>query len=504
MYRGTARGTLRLRPVTGTSVALSDRLRANIGGYFIEYVFECVLESSMLSSEAITRQVDVVAHDLAALIELLHGDSSDTVGPVSDVVAAVESMGRLADCARVRVLAPLVNDPMLGEHLGYPSATAALASLAHISERSARARLTIAGAVSAGRTITGAALPATCPAVSAALDAGGLGLDAATLITTELASIAGRAPADVLDIAETVMVGLATGLTPNGQAKAAAVSVDFLAGEIRQVTAAADPDGARPREERAIRRREFRLGTADDDGLIPASGRLLPEIGVLLAGLLEAHRRSPRFVDHSVLNADDLGLSTDPRTPGQRRHDALGEILIAASAADGAPRLDGQAVTVLVTVTAADLANDAGLESDGIGTMAGSPFPVSRCTVERFIDAGGYRAVTTDENGAVTAISSPQRCFTPMQRLGMVARDGAGCSTPGCTSPHYTLQAHHVIPDRDGGPTALDNGLLLCFWHHQQVDTGPWEYRMVAGLPQVRGPGIPDWTRTRTPLARIA
>ena len=142
---------------------------------------------------------------------------------------------------------------------------------------------------------------------------------------------------------------------------------------------------------------------------------------------------------------------------------------------------------MVVTVTPADLVNDDGLDADAICTIAGSPFPVSRRTIERFIDAGGYRVVTTDENGAVTAISSPQRCFAP-----------------GCTSPHYTLQAHRVIPDRDRGPTALDNGILLCFWHHQIVDTGPWEYRMIAGLPHVRGPGIPDWTRTRTPVARVA
>ena len=468
----------------------------------------------MSRTDAITHQVDAVARDLAALIDLLHGDTSDVSASVADVIAAVESVARLMDCARVRVLAPLVNNPMLTEHLGYASLSAAVASLAHISERSARTRLTVAAAVCSDRTITGAVLPAERPAVSVALDAGEIGLDAANLIATELSSIAGRAPADVLDIAETVMVGLATGISSTGQPMAAAVSVDYLSGEIRQVTAAADPDGARPREERATRRREFRLGTPDDDGLVPAHGRLLPEIESLLAGLLEAHRRSPRFVDVTAglgadLGADvtaGLGDSDDPRTPAQRRHDALGEIVMAAAAAVGAPCLDGLSVTVLVTVTAADLAKDGGLDSDAIGAMAGSPFPVSRRTIERFIDAGGYRVVTTDENGAVTAISSPQRCFTPMQRLGLAARDGLGCSTPGCTSPHYTLQAHHVIPDRDGGPTALDNGLLLCYWHHRIVDTGPWEYRMIAGLPYVRGPGIPDWTRTRTrtPVAHVA
>jgi len=463
--------------------------------------------------------VDVITRELSSLIDLLANEISVT--PVADVIAAVESVGRFVDCARVRALAPLVGDSVLAQRLGYASPTAAVASIARISERSARARLNVAAAVSPDKAITGAPLPAPRPVLSEALGGGKIGLDAAALIASELASIAGRAPADVLDVAESIMVQLATGIGSTGQPMAAQVSVDFLGGEIRQITAAADPDGARPREERAGRRREFRLGTPDEDGLVPANGRLMPELGSLLAGLLEAHRRSPRFVesDASLSSVDDLASgadlrtadprtadprTVDPRTPGQRRHDAFGEILMAAAAAQGAPRLDGQSVTVVVTVTAADLADHGGLDADPIGTMAGSPFPVSRRTIERFIDAGGYRVVTTDDNGAITAISSPQRCFTPTQRLGIAARDGVCCSTPGCTSPHYTLQAHHVIPDRDDGPTAIDNGILLCYWHHQMVDTGPWQYRMVDGLPRVRGPGIPEWTPTRKPILRAA
>lgn len=450
------------------------------------------------------RQVDVVVRELATLTAILR--TQDAGSPIADAIAAVESAGRMMDCARVRVLAPLVGDALMAERLGFASPVAAVASLARISERSARARLAVASAVCEDLSITGAPLPAPHPAVGGALDSGEIGLDAASLIASELATIAGRAPVEVMEVAECAMVGLATGTTPTGECIVSTVSVDYLAGEIRQLTAAADPDGSRPREERARRRRDFRLGAADEDGLVPASGRLLPEIGVLLAGMLEAHRRSPRFVDRDAANdsLDTLALEADSRTPGQRRHDALSEILMAAASSEGSPRLDGQSVTVLVTVSAADLVDANGLDSDAIGTMSGSRFPVSRRMIERFIDAGGYRVATMHESGAVMAISSPQRCFTGMLRLGIAARDGLRCLTPGCTSPHYTLQAHHVVPDRDDGPTALDNGVLLCFWHHLIADTGPWEYRMVDGMPQVRGPGVPEWSWARKTLARAA
>lgn len=473
----------------------------------------------MSQLSTLSGQVDAVARELTTLIDLLCDETA--VYPVADAMVMVETAGRLMDCARVRALAPVVGDSVIIERLGYASSIAAVASLARISERSAAARLRVAAAVCGDRALTGCSLPAPRPLMSEALNAGEVGLDAATLIASELATITGHASARALDVAERIMVDLASGRGSDGEPMVATVSVDYLAGEIRQVSALIDPDGARPREERATRRRQFRLGAPDEDGLVPAHGRLLPEIGSLLAGMLEAHRRSPRFVDvtshpmssHPMssdpmssdpIDADGTIDAGDPRTPAQRRHDALGEIVIAAAAAEGAPRLDGLPVSVLVTVTAADLANDRGLDTDAIGTMSGSPFPVSRRTIERFIDAGGYRVVTTGDNGTVTAISSPQRCFTPMQRLGMVARDGLGCSTPGCTSPHYALQAHHVIPDRDDGPTALDNGILLCYWHHRIVDTGPWQYRMIAGMPHVRGPGVVDWTPTRRPVTRAA
>jgi hypothetical protein len=103
----------------------------------------------------------------------------------------------------------------------------------------------------------------------------------------------------------------------------------------------------------------------------------------------------------------------------------------------------------------------------------------------------------------VVGISSIQRCFTPAQRLAIAARDGHRCLAPGCTSPHFSLQVHHVVPDRLGGPTTTGNGILLCFWHHLRVDDGPWEYRMCGGLPEIRGPGIPEWTAARTAL-RVA
>jgi len=447
--------------------------------------------------------VERVTADLQQLLDVLAAMPATGSDSSSEAIMIVEAAGRLMDAARVRVAAPLACTPGLPEQLGFTSAVAAIAALCGIRETSARARVRVAGGVSDDHTITGAPVPAPHPQVGAALDAGEMGLDAASVIVSELSTVRGRVDREILDAAETVMVERATGST-DGMRFASVVSVDFLATELQQITSVIDPDGARPREVRALRRRAFRIGQQNSNGNIPVSGELLPEVGLLLAGMIEAHRRSPRF----ALVGDDEnsgalpGPDRDDRTPDQRRHDIFAEIITMAAAAQDAPQLDGTPVTVLVTVTAEDL--DEGTDAlsgpgDPIGVMADSRLPVSRRTVERLIDAHGYRTVTQTPSGRVTSISSKQRCFTAAQRLAIAARDGARCATPGCTNPHYMLQAHHVDPFRYGGPTHIDNGILLCFWHHQQVDSGPWEYRTISGIPHVRGPGILDWTAHRPP-----
>ena len=439
--------------------------------------------------------------------------SVESATDASAAIETIEALGRLIDAARIRVLAPLVGEPVFVERLGYASPRAAVAAIAGVREASAGARLRIATAVTPETALTGAILPPRSQVVAAALDAGDLGMDAAVLIVSELGSVQYRVDQEVIDLAEQVMVARATGHDSEGTAIDGRVSVDFLSTELRMITATIDPDGAKPREERSLRSRELHIGRQGADGNHRISGRIVPEAARLFTALTEAQRRSPRFID---ANNDDtsepqslddaIAALHDDRTPAQRRHDVFVEILMAATSAPEAPRLDGAPVTVLVTVTAEDLNNADGLDGDPIGTMVDSTLPVSRQTVERYIDAFGYRKVAFDENGAVLGISSLQRCFTPAQRLAIAARDGARCATPGCTTPHYMLQAHHVVPVREHGQTVTSNGILLCFWHHKQVDAGPWRYRMINGLPHTRRSPFEQWTPLRLPthLTNIA
>jgi hypothetical protein len=70
-------------------------------------------------------------------------------------------------------------------------------------------------------------------------------------------------------------------------------------------------------------------------------------------------------------------------------------------------------------------------------------------------------------------VGRTSRVVTPAQRHALAVRDG-GCVFPGCSRPLVWCEAHHLWHWLDGGPTDLDNLVLLCRAHHRAVHEGRW------------------------------
>ncbi len=62
-------------------------------------------------------------------------------------------------------------------------------------------------------------------------------------------------------------------------------------------------------------------------------------------------------------------------------------------------------------------------------------------------------------------------------RRALIAPD-KGCRFPGCDCPPAWTDAHHVKYWADGGPTTLDNLILLCRRHHRLVHEEGWTLEM--------------------------
>ncbi|MFZ4516402.1 MAG: HNH endonuclease [Acidimicrobiia bacterium] len=63
------------------------------------------------------------------------------------------------------------------------------------------------------------------------------------------------------------------------------------------------------------------------------------------------------------------------------------------------------------------------------------------------------------------------RLATPAQRRAVVARDEC-CVWPQCRRPAAMCEVHHLVPWQHGGPTDVDNLVLLCGSHHDRTHEG--------------------------------
>lgn len=485
----------------------------------------------------ITQLADRAAIAASAMLDGV-GDARSMPAPEwAAAVAEIEAVGRLVDAARVAIAGATAGTgrslPAVAEPLGARSGADALAGCAGVSEREAARRIALADALTASTSLTGAFVAERFPVIASALREGRIGLDAAAVIVRELDAVRIRAAADDLVAAE-------TGLVTLGAARAGAVPArtEYVVDAAKAWSSAIDPDGARPREERMLRRRAFRIGVEDADGGRAFGGYLAAEPALMLESLIEAHRRAGTgvgFVDGTTgaaveqapdaaamsstadtldeADTDDAAemgdaadaldelVVRDDRSPQQQRHDAFAAIITVAARSLDAPTIGGAPPAVLITVSADDLHDPAGRDGDPIGRVDGAATAFSRAAVERAIDRGGMQEVLLSHDGAIVGIRSVQRCFTAAQRRAIMARDG-GCVIPGCRIPASWCEVHHVRPWRDGGTTTTDNGVLLCWWHHTRIDTGPWRIAMIHGVPHVRGPGMTRWRRHRPVLRR--
>jgi hypothetical protein len=126
----------------------------------------------------------------------------------------------------------------------------------------------------------------------------------------------------------------------------------------------------------------------------------------------------------------------------------------------------------------------------------------SLCELE---DGGGLAAETarrlccdasivplTKRDDTILDVGRKTRSIPPAVRRALQARDG-GCRFPGCTQ-HRHVDAHHLVHWAHGGPTSLDNLILLCRHHHTLLHEG--------GYTVTVQPRRPGGTRTRLVFRR--
>ncbi|MBP1325407.1 hypothetical protein JOF28_000639 [Leucobacter exalbidus] len=263
-----------------------------------------------------------------------------------------------------------------------------------------------------------------------------------------------------------------------------------------------DQDGTAPNEESAMRERYLWLGP-EKNGLVPLHGLLLPEAAALLGSLFNAVN-SPRTAANT--NAMGAGTGTDagpgsatgsgaatgagahaaraggsgrkvefvqcdddpsteggpstedhspalpeadPRSYGQKMHDAFKIVAEIAARAAETPQVGGAPVTVLIQTTQQELAasinsdNGSGGNSDTgksgtawIHGHDGRPTPTSMATVRQCICAGTTQRVITGPAAKSLASTAPP-AFSPHTNDEPSPRETVAASFPGAASRQH-------------------------------------------------------------------
>jgi hypothetical protein len=87
-------------------------------------------------------------------------------------------------------------------------------------------------------------------------------------------------------------------------------------------------------------------------------------------------------------------------------------------------------------------------------------------------------AVTTGGEGGILNVGRKTRAVPAAIRRALWSRD-QGCRFPMCSNRRF-VHAHHVEHWVHGGPTSLDNLVLLCSFHHRLLHEGGFKMSLAA------------------------
>lgn len=338
-----------------------------------------------------------------------------------------------------------------------------IADRLRISVAEARRRIRDAGQLAPRPTLIGPMLAPELPATAAQWQAGVLDGEHLRVIQRFFSEVAGHVDAGQREACEEFLADKAAELRPDQLRRVA----DRLAIQV-------NPDGRFSDDDRA-RKRGFTWSGQGPDGM--SEGRLTatPELRANLEawfakyaapGMCNPADQSP-VVDGEPAEPD---VDKDFRTMAQRQHDALNALVRSQL---GNPTLgvhNGLPVSVIVSTTLRDLE-----AASGYGVTGGGTLVPMRDLIRMASHAYHYLAVFDEHKERRVYLGRAERIASADQRIVLHARD-RGCTRPGCTSPGYYCEVHHVLEwVADHGETNVDTLTFGCGPDHGLVKPRGWK-----------------------------
>ncbi|MPY81897.1 MAG: DUF222 domain-containing protein [Actinophytocola sp.] len=360
-----------------------------------------------------------------------------------------ETMIRRAQAAQSEILAEMQSRGV-PQTFGYADVEAVVKDVIRCDRPEARARVRRALACHEHTEGT-RRMPAAAPATAATSAEGAISARHIDSILRTLAEIPGTVPEEERLGYEKILADLARESPPAAVDRAGR----HLLARIEQDHLARDPAEPPPPPARELN------WAWNRDRQLCFAGRLDAVSGALFEKLLSPLANPRPGPDGQ----------RDTRPIDQRHGDAFAELLDHTQRAADLPTEAGEKPALLVTMSIDGLhgRREPPLLNEDI------PIPVGEARLLA-CDARVIPAVL-GSSGELLDLGRETRLATTAQRRALGLRD-RGCVFPGCTRPSNWCQAHHIVDWINGGPSDLDNLVLLCGMHHRLMHTSEWTSRM--------------------------
>ena len=293
-----------------------------------------------------------------------------------------------------------------------------------------------------------------------------------------------------VDIAPTEKVAAEEHLVAQAQ-RLSLSATKYLANHLIEVV---DPDGVDAHlgkllgdeEARARRNTSLSMGRVGD-GTTKGAFRLpdaqADQLRIVLDSIAAPRRAKRTGTD---LRTDDPNGDGTAATPYPNRMGIAFCELIEHLPTDGLPKAGATDATLIITIEHQQLMSGLGAAMLTTGTE------MSAGQARRLACNAHLIPAVLDGQSQILDYGTTRRLFTRTQRTALAVRD-QGCIFPGCDRPAHWTEAHHITYAANGGPTDLDNGCLLCSWHHHLIHQGHWSIVMAHdGVPEAIPPPAID------------
>ena len=342
----------------------------------------------------------------------------------------------------------------LAQSLCQGTMTRVLSSALRISPGEASSRVRAAETLAERMSMTGELLEPLRPHLARAQRGGEVSAENADLVVRALAPITRRGfDPDEIDAGEQLLAGFAAQFVPKELRQLA-----------RKVVDAIDPDGTLPDEQLQQDRRFFRMRPTKDGGYT-GEFRLTGQTGAKLQALL--HPLAKPRINSTHTEDGKLIEEPDPRSHGQRMHDALADVCDRMLRSNNAvPDSGGTPATLIVTIDLEDLLAKTGyaLTSDGTLIKTGT-------TLAAADQADIYWAIK-HSTGQILHLGRTRRIASLPQTIALYARD-RGCSFPGCDiPPEWCRAAPHPGLDQGRPDRPEQPHVVVCLPPPQLLEQG--------------------------------